>query len=70
MSTTVLHVPRIDAHAGRTGASLWQRLWQALERSGQRRAAVELRRAAWRFQATDPATARALLNAAEYAERA
>jgi hypothetical protein len=69
MSTTVLHAPRHSA-AGRAGAGFWQRLWQALETSGQRRAATELRRAAWRFQTSDPAIARQLLDAAEYAERA
>lgn len=69
MSTTVLHAPRITA-AGRAGTSFWQRLWQALEAHGQRRAAVELRRAAWRFESSDPATARQLLDAAQRAERA
>lgn len=69
MSTTVLHAPRISA-AGRAGPGFWQRLWQALEAHGQRRAAVELRRAAWRFQSSDPAVARQLLDAAERSERA
>lgn len=69
MSTTVLHAPRISA-TGRAGTGFWQRLWQALEAHGQRRAAVELRRAAWRFQSSDPAVARQLLDAADRAERA
>lgn len=66
MSTTVLPAPRITA----AGPGFWQRLWQALEANGQRRAAGELRRAAWRLQSSDPVIARQLLEAADHADSA
>jgi hypothetical protein len=69
MSTTaVLQAPR-QLPAGRAGKGFWLRLWQALEAHGQRRAAAELRRTAWRFQDSDPDLARRLLAAAADAER-
>ncbi|GAB4117699.1 MAG: hypothetical protein Fur0014_19160 [Rubrivivax sp.] len=69
MSTTVLHAPRIAA-AAPVGAGFWPRLWKALEAHGQRRAAAELRRTAWRYQSSDPALALRLIEAARQAERA
>lgn len=69
MNTIALHRPRILA-AALNGPGVWQRLWQALEAHGQRRAAAELRRSAERLQFTDPALARQLLEAAGPAERA
>lgn len=67
MSTSVLQSPRF-APAGSAAAaehSFFQRLWMALEAHGQRRAAVELRRAAARHANSDPALARRLLDAAD-----
>lgn len=69
MNTIALHRPRILA-AALNGPGVWQRLWKALEAHGQRRAAAELRRHAWRVQPSDPALARQLLEAAGPAERA
>ncbi len=68
MSTTVLHAPRIAVVNGQTG--FWSQFWHALERHGQRRAAAELRRTAWRYETSDPVLARQLLQAAREAERA
>lgn len=68
MSTTVLHAPRIAAPA--STRPFWQRVWSALEAHGQRRAAVELRRAAERHALTDPELAARLLQAAADATRA
>lgn len=47
----------------------WQRLWAAIERHGQRRAAAELRRIATLHAFSDPALNRQLLDAADQAER-
>lgn len=69
MSTTVLHTPRIAAYAP-VDTGFWQRLWHALEAHGQRRAAAELRRTAWRYQATDPALALRLIEAARQSDAA
>ncbi len=69
MSTTVLHAPRIAAFAP-VHTGFWTRLWKALESPGQRRAAAELRRTAWRYQSSDPALALRLIDAARRAERA
>lgn len=69
MSTTVLHAPRIAAFAP-VNTAFWPRLWKALEAQGQRRAAAELRRTAWRYQSSDPALALRLIEAARHAERA
>lgn len=68
MSTTVLHAPRIAAFAP-VHTAFWSRLWNALEAHGQRRAAAELRRTAWRYQSSDPALALRLIEAARQAER-
>jgi hypothetical protein len=67
--TTILLAPRLT-RTGRAGGGFWLSLWQALESHGQRRAAAELRRSAWRHQDSDPALARRLLDAAAEAERA
>ena len=67
MSTSVLHSPRLAPAASAAAATpgFFQRLWTALEAHGQRRAAVELRRAADRHMNGDPALARRLLDAAD-----
>ncbi len=48
----------------------WQRLWAAIERHGQRRAAAEMRRVASTHVFSDPEVARQLRVAARQAERA
>ena len=50
--------------------TFWQRLWAAIERHGQRRAAAELRRIAAHHVFSDPEMTRHLLAAADQAERA
>ena len=50
--------------------TFWQRLWAAIERHGQRRAAAELRRIASHHVFSDPEMTRHLLAAANQAERA
>lgn len=57
------------APAATAFGAFWQRLWAALERHGQRRAAAELRRIAILHAFSDPALNRQLLDAADRAER-
>ena len=58
MSTTVLQSPRLAASAGQPG--FWQRVWDALEAHGRRRAEAELRRLATTHVSTDPELSRRL----------
>jgi hypothetical protein len=61
MSTSVLHSPQhIGAAIGATLASWGRALWSALEVQGQRRANIELRAMAARYEVTDPALSRKL----------
>jgi hypothetical protein len=61
MTTTSLQAPRLAAtSAARPAASVWQRLWAALEAHCQRRAAAELRRLAIHHRFSDPALAQRL----------
>ncbi len=71
MSTSLQFQLRLGTLAPTAPAAgtFWQRLWAAVERHGQRRAAAELRRVARLHAFTDPALTRQLLAAAADAER-
>ncbi len=72
MSTAVLRHPQLQPTSKPQVATpgFWQRVWVGIERNGQRRAAVELRRAAAAHACCDPELSRQLLAAAERAEQA
>lgn len=70
MSTSVLHHPQLAPRATTGAPGFWQRLWIAIERHGQRRAAAELRRVASHHVFSDPELSRQLLAAADQTERA
>lgn len=71
MSTTLHYQARLGTLSPSAPASstFWKRLWAAIERHGQHRAAAELRRVAALHVFSDPALNRQLLDAAEHAER-
>lgn len=70
MSTTALQQPHLALDTKVPRPRLLQRIWNALEAQGQRRAAAELRRLSLTFVSTDPDLKRALREAADYASRA
>ena len=72
MSTTLQYQVRFGTMAptALVTPTVWQRLWAAIERHGQRRAAAELRRIAAHHVFSDPEMTRHLLAAAVQAERA
>lgn len=71
MSTSLQYQIRLGTltPTGPAAPTMWQRLWAAIERHGQRRAAAELRRLASHHVFSDPAMTRHLLAAADQAER-
>lgn len=60
MNTATLTRSQLAAEGGSARAGFWLRVWKALERHGQRRAAQELRLLAATHAATDPEFAKRL----------
>ncbi len=69
MNTSILNIPLPGARTKTATPGFWLRLWAALERHGQRRAATELRRIAALHDFNDPVLTRQLLDTADSAER-
>ncbi len=70
MSTLGLRAPSAESPYKRQTPTLWQvigqEIWRALESSGQRRAARDLRQLAERWETIDPALAQQLREASRY----